>query len=120
MEQATWDPYGRPERAGSSQTDIKKKGSTLGFRGAITDKVTGNLVLGPRQYDTSTARFITADVFVGSELDMGLELIHSPATDTCLLRQTQLPTTMMRTDQLGSPIGLGSPKDQGIAGWVKS
>lgn len=42
------DPYGRPDAGGSSVTDPKDKGSTLGFQGAITDKVSGSVVLGPR------------------------------------------------------------------------
>lgn len=64
LEQAAFDPYGRPEKAGSSQPDNTKKGSTLGFQGAITDKVTGAVVLGPRLYDPATTRFTTPDAFV--------------------------------------------------------
>ncbi len=72
LEQAAFDPYGRPEKAGSSQTDKTKKGSTLGFQGAITDKVTGSVVLGPRLYDPATTRFTTADTFVAGALDLTL------------------------------------------------
>jgi hypothetical protein len=45
VEQKAFDPYGRPHAGGSSVTDPKDKGSTLGFQGAITDKVTGSVVL---------------------------------------------------------------------------
>lgn len=71
-EQAEWDPYGRPQPAGSSQDDPKLKGSTLGFQGGMTDKVTGSLMLGPRQYDPRSARFTTPDTFVAGELDLEL------------------------------------------------
>ena len=71
-EQAAFDPYGRPEKAGSSQTDPTKKGSNLGFQGAHTDNVTGSVVLGRRQYDPTTARFLTPDTFVAAELDLAL------------------------------------------------
>ncbi len=73
-EQSAFDPYGKPQPGGSSVTDPKAKGSTLGFQGAITDKVTGSVVLGPRLYDPSTARFSTADSFVSGGLDVGLAL----------------------------------------------
>jgi RHS repeat-associated protein len=73
-EQSAFDPYGKPQAGGSSVTDPKAKGSTLGFQGAITDKVTGSVVLGPRLYDPSTARFSTADSFVAGGLDLGLAL----------------------------------------------
>ncbi len=72
LEQAAFDPYGRPEKAGSSQSDKTKKGSTLGFQGAITDKVTRSVVLGPRLYDPATTRFTTADTFVAGALDLTL------------------------------------------------
>ena len=71
-EQAAWDPYGRPQKGGSSQTDTTKKGSSLGFQGALTDKVTGSVILGPRQYDPTTARFTTPDSYVGANLDLAL------------------------------------------------
>lgn len=74
LEQGAFDPYGRPDAGGSSVTDPKDKGSTLGFQGAITDAVTGSVVLGPRLYDPSTARFTSADSFVAGGLDLGLAL----------------------------------------------
>ncbi|MDQ3569872.1 MAG: AHH domain-containing protein [Actinomycetota bacterium] len=73
-EQGAWDPYGRPQKAGSSQPDPTKKGSSLGFQGALTDRVNGSVVLGPRQYDPTTARFVTPDTFVAGDLDLELGL----------------------------------------------
>lgn len=71
-EQAAFDPYGKPERGGTSTPDSQSKGSTLGFQGALTDKQTGSVVLGARQYDPTTARFTTPDTFVAGHLDMAL------------------------------------------------
>jgi RHS repeat-associated protein len=71
-EQAAWDPYGRPDKAGSSAPDNASKGSTFGFQGAATDRVSGSLVLGARQYDPKTARFTTPDYFVAAQLDLSL------------------------------------------------
>jgi RHS repeat-associated protein len=73
-EQSAFNPYGKPQAGGSSVTDPKQRGSTLGFQGAITDRVSGSAVLGPRLYDPSTARFSTADSFVSGGLDLGLAL----------------------------------------------
>jgi RHS repeat-associated protein len=73
-EQSAFDPYGQPQAGGSSVTDPKQRGSTLGFQGAITDRASGSVVLGPRLYDPSTARFSTADSFVAGGLDLGLAL----------------------------------------------
>jgi RHS repeat-associated protein len=73
-EQSAFDPYGQPQAGGSSVTDPKERGSTLGFQGAITDRASGSVVLGPRLYDPSTARFSTADSFVSGGLDLGLAL----------------------------------------------
>lgn len=96
-EQSAFDPYGKPQAGGSSITDPKAKGSTLGFQGAITDRATGSVVLGPRLYDPSTARFSTADSFVSGGLDLGLALDPSPATATSSLGPTRLPTSTMGT-----------------------
>jgi hypothetical protein len=41
----------------------------LGFQGAITDKVTEVVVLGPRRYDPPPLRFTTPDTFVAGRQD---------------------------------------------------
>jgi RHS repeat-associated protein len=91
VERLDLDPYGKPQAGGSSVTDPKAKGSTLGFQGAITDKVSGSVVLGPRLYDPSTARFSTADSFVAGGLDLGLALESPPATATSSPSQPRGP-----------------------------
>jgi RHS repeat-associated protein len=74
VEQKAFDPYGKPQATGSTTTDPRASSSTLGFQGAITDAATGSVVLGPRRYDPSTARFSTADSYVSGGLDLGLAL----------------------------------------------
>lgn len=60
VEQAAYDPYGRP-KAGSTSPGTSR--STLGFQGAITDRTTGRMALASRLYDPSTARFGAPDTF---------------------------------------------------------
>ena len=72
QEQSAFDPYGKPTKAGSSQTDSSKKESNLGFQGSLTDKATGNLLLASRQYDPTTTRFTTADTFVAGALNLAM------------------------------------------------
>ncbi len=69
--QRAYDPYGAPDEGGTA-TATGEEESTLGFKAAQTDDVSGNLLLGPRIYDPTTDRFTTADVFVGSGSDMAL------------------------------------------------
>jgi RHS repeat-associated protein len=72
QEQAAFDPYGKPAKAGSSQPDTSKRASSLGYQGSLTDKATGNLLLASRQYDPTTARFTAPDVFVAGMLDLAV------------------------------------------------
>ncbi|HSH59168.1 MAG TPA: RHS repeat-associated core domain-containing protein, partial [Acidimicrobiales bacterium] len=73
VEQSAYDPYGKDDKGGSAKkAGTTAPNSTLGFQSAMTDKVTGAVVLGPRQYDPTTSRFTTPDVFVASALDVAL------------------------------------------------
>ncbi|PLS76440.1 MAG: hypothetical protein CYG61_02075 [Actinobacteria bacterium] len=73
VQQSAYDPYGRDDKGGSAKkAGTTAPNSTLGFQSALTDKVTGAVVLGPRQYDPTTSRFTTPDVFVASALDLDL------------------------------------------------
>lgn len=73
VQQSAYDPYGKDDKAGSAKkAGATAPNSTLGFQSAMTDKVTGAVVLGPRQYDPTTSRFTTPDVFVASALDVEL------------------------------------------------
>jgi RHS repeat-associated protein len=69
--QRAYDPYGKEDKGGTSKLPNEQK-STLGFQSSITDKDTGNLLLGPRVYDPKTDRFTTADFYVGATSDMAL------------------------------------------------
>ncbi|HVF06312.1 MAG TPA: polymorphic toxin-type HINT domain-containing protein [Frankiaceae bacterium] len=71
-EQAAFDPYGKKDKGGEAKDATGGAKSTVGFQGAITDKATGNIVLGARLYDPASARFTTPDMFVASALDMQL------------------------------------------------
>jgi RHS repeat-associated protein len=68
-EQDAYKPYGGKDANGSTPG---AHGSTLGFGSAVTDSKTGTLVLGARQYDPTTARFITPDNLVAGALDLQL------------------------------------------------
>jgi RHS repeat-associated protein len=80
------DPFGQvtamrrrleADRWLSTTTGYDAAGNTTSVaqpQGAITDRATGSVVLGPRLYDPSTARFSTADSFVAGGLDLGLAL----------------------------------------------
>ena len=72
VEQAAYDPYGRPEVGGSKKRTGDTTPSTLGFQGHIQDKATGAVILGARQYDPASARFTTPDSFVAGALDLQL------------------------------------------------
>jgi RHS repeat-associated protein len=72
IEQAAFDPYGKPDKGGQAKDLSGGATPTLGFQGAITDKATGNVVLGARLYDPTTARFTTPDTFIAGALDLEL------------------------------------------------
>lgn len=78
VEQKAYDPYGKPEPGGSDRKDKDdadgqdNPDSSLGFQAAHTDQTTGNVLLGARQYDPTTARFTSPDVFVAGQLDLEL------------------------------------------------
>lgn len=74
VEQNAYDPFGRGDGGGTGRGagQPAASASNLGFQSALTDKVTGNVVLGARQYDPTTARFTTPDFFVASSLDVEL------------------------------------------------
>lgn len=77
VEQKAYDPYGKPEPGGSDRKDKDENNqdnpkSSLGFQAAHTDETTGNVLLGARQYDPTTARFTTPDVYVAGALDLEL------------------------------------------------
>jgi RHS repeat-associated protein len=67
----SYDPYGAQDPMGSAVGQGEEE-SSLGFQAAQTDKVTGRILLGPRQYDPTTERFTTADSFVSSSADLSL------------------------------------------------
>lgn len=82
-----FNPYGMGASAGTSvkgdadgdgqpddPSDPFPPTSLLGYQGGHTDELTGNLLLGPRQYDPSTARFTTADTYSAVGLDLALSL----------------------------------------------
>lgn len=69
--QRAYDPYGAPERGGSSKLEGHDR-SDLGFQADFTDGSTGNVAMGPRLYDPTTARFTTADFFAGAGSDAAL------------------------------------------------
>lgn len=69
--QKAYDPYGASDKGGSSKTEGERH-STLGFQAAHTDDVSGRILLGERQYDPTTERFTTPDVYVGSGPDLAL------------------------------------------------
>jgi RHS repeat-associated protein len=69
--QVAFDPYGRPEKGGTGKS-ATAPGSSLGFQGAHTDPTTGSVILGPRQYDPTTTRFTSPDVYASGDLDLGL------------------------------------------------
>lgn len=71
-EHAAFDPYGRPEPSGTKKAAGDTTPSTHGFQGAQTDKATGAVLLGARQYDPTAARFTTPDTFVAGALDLEL------------------------------------------------
>ena len=75
--QRAYDPYGEDDKGGTSQLSgqeaaAEKGVSSLGYQSSLTDKETGNMLLGPRIYDPTTDRFTSADSFVGSSGDMAL------------------------------------------------
>lgn len=73
VEQKAFDPYGKPEKGGSGKTDAPDAPTTtLGFQSARTDEATGRVMLGQRQYDPTTARFTTPDVYIAGMLDLQL------------------------------------------------
>ena len=69
--QRAYDPYGASDRGGSSKLEAHDR-SDLGFQGDYTDGSTGNVAMGPRLYDPTTARFTTADFFAGADSDAAL------------------------------------------------
>mgnify|MGYP000262277838 CR=1 FL=1 len=75
VEQAAFDPYGRPELAGKGAQQ-GSRGSTLGYQSVATDRATGTSSLGARLYDPTVGQFTTPDQFVASALEMAI------ATDT--------------------------------------
>jgi len=78
-EQKAYSPHGGKDEGGSKRTsDSSAPSSSLGFQSAVTDKKTGNLLVGPRIYDPTTARFTTPDFFFAAALD--IELASDPLT----------------------------------------
>lgn len=74
-EQNAFDPFGKADAGGTGRPagqSADKSSSNLGFQSALTDRTTGNIVLGARQYDPTTARFTTPDFFVAGALDVEL------------------------------------------------
>ncbi len=69
--QRAYDPYGARDGGGTSKAEGHDK-SDLGFQSDYTDGSTGNVAMGPRLYDPSTARFTTADFYMGATSDMAL------------------------------------------------
>ena len=75
-EQKAYSPYGTKDQNGSrgEPADPAQARTRLGFQGAQVDDKTGNVLLGPRQYDPTTTRFTTPDDFVAGDLDLELGL----------------------------------------------
>lgn len=72
LEQASYQPYGRKDNAGSPTKANGYAGSSLGYQSDLTDPKTNKLLLGPRQYDPSTLRFSTPDTYAAADLDLAL------------------------------------------------
>jgi RHS repeat-associated protein len=70
-EQDSYKPYGGTNTNGTGQAPLTT-GSSLGYGSALTDSKTHDVMLGARQYDPSTARFISPDNFVAGSLDLTL------------------------------------------------
>jgi RHS repeat-associated protein len=70
---SAYDPYGAPNEAGSGIAVGERDPETeLGYQSESADAVTGNILVGPRQYDPTTQRFTTADVFIDAGSDLAL------------------------------------------------
>lgn len=71
LEQAAYDPYGKPTKGGAGKA-AGSAGSTLGYQKDLTDRLTGSIILGARQYDPSARRFTTADTYAAATADLAL------------------------------------------------
>ncbi|MGH2751232.1 MAG: RHS repeat-associated core domain-containing protein [Actinomycetota bacterium] len=70
---SAYDPYGATNAAGSGIAVGERDPETeLGYQSESADAVTGNILVGPRQYDPTTQRFTTADVFIDAGSDLSL------------------------------------------------
>lgn len=82
-----FNPYGLGATAGTSvagdadgdgqpddPNDPFPPTTLLGYQGGHTDEITGNILLGPRQYDPTAARFTTSDAYTAAGLDLALGL----------------------------------------------
>jgi RHS repeat-associated protein len=70
---SAYDPYGASNDAGSGIAVGERDPETeLGYQSESADAVTGNILVGPRQYDPTTQRFTTADVFIDAGSDLAL------------------------------------------------
>ena len=86
-----YTPYGRAGGGGeSADVSITRPGSLLGFQSAHTDAETGNVLLGPRQYDPSSGRFTSADHYTLAGADIGLRV--DPLTGSGYLFAAANPT----------------------------
>ncbi|MGH3116261.1 MAG: RHS repeat-associated core domain-containing protein [Gaiellales bacterium] len=71
LEQSAYDPYGTPKQGGAGKA-ANSPGSSLGFQTALTEKKTGTVLLGSRNYDPELRRFNTPDSYVAGGLDLAL------------------------------------------------
>ncbi|MGH2751380.1 MAG: RHS repeat-associated core domain-containing protein [Actinomycetota bacterium] len=72
---SAYDPYGATNEAGSGIAVGERDPETeLGYQSEAADAVTGNILVGPRQYDPTTQRFTTADVFIDAGSDLALAI----------------------------------------------
>jgi RHS repeat-associated protein len=70
---SAYDPYGASNDAGSGIAVGERDPETeLGYQSESADAITGNILVGPRQYDPTTQRFTTADVFIDAGADLSL------------------------------------------------
>jgi RHS repeat-associated protein len=70
---SAYDPYGATNDAGSGIAVGERDPETeLGYQSESADAVTGNILVGPRQYDPTTQRFTSADVFIDAGSDLSL------------------------------------------------
>lgn len=68
---------------------------------AVTDRLTGRVVLGPRQYDPMTLRFGAPDTFIASDLDVDLATDELTGNRYLFAAANPVAFTRTATESLG-------------------